>query len=53
MKQNLPEKRSHGYFVHGMSNEEKKQNRAKIQQLYDQFQQDYGDDPELRNILEV
>ena len=35
----------------GMSEEERRQNAQKMQALYNQFSQEYGDDPELNRII--
>ena len=35
----------------GMSEEERRQNKHKMQSLYNQFSQEYGDDPELNKII--
>ena len=44
MRTNVPEKRGGGYTVQGMSESEKRLNQQKIQQLLDQFKNDYDDD---------
>ena len=44
MKTNVPEKRGGGYSVGGMSESEKRLNQQKIEQLLNQFKNDYDDD---------
>lgn len=44
MRTNVPEKRGGGYAVQGMSESERRLNQQKIEQLLDQFNNDYADE---------